>query len=157
MTIKVDFNKKKSKVKKSKDKPNKKKLEFAQKWLIGCMVISVVFTSLSYILSWFDKNPVESLSMTIIQTLWSSTGISFAGYTILNSVRAFTGSKYGIPNNTNITNIDNINTINDNLDQTNISLQNLGDFSAKNGINSTENYMNNNNNAEYNPQNNRGT
>ena len=154
MTIKVDFNKKKSKVKKSKDKPKKKKLEFAQKWLIGCMIISVVFTSLSYILSWFDKNPVESLSMTIIQTLWSSTGFSFAGYTILNSVRAFTGSKYGIPNNTDI---NNINTINNSLDQTNICLQNLGDFSAKNGINSTENYMSNNNNTEYNPQNNRGT
>ena len=146
MTIKVDFNKKKSKVKKSKDKPKKKKLEFAQKWLIGCMIISVVFTSLSYILSWFDKNPVESLSMTIIQTLWSSTGFSFAGYTILNSVRAFTGSKYGIPNNTDI---NNINTINNSLDQTNISLQNLGDFSVKNDINSTEN-------TEYNPQNSRG-
>lgn len=155
MKIIIEKNKKKSKSKKSN--PKKKKLEFAQKWLIGCIIISVVFTSMSYILSWFDKNPVESLSITIIQTLWSSTGFSFAGYTILNSVRAFTGSKYGIPNNTNITNIDNINTINDNLDQTNISLQNLGDFSAKNDINSTENDMNNNNNAEYNPQNNRGT
>ena len=151
MTIKVDFNKKKSKVKKVK--PKKKKLEFAQKWLIGCMVISVVFTSLSYILSWFDKNPVEGLSMTIIQTIWSSTGVSFAGYTILNSVRAVTGSKYGIPNNTDI---NNINTINNSLDQTNISLQNLGDFSVKNSENNTENDMNSTENTEYNPQNNRG-
>ena len=146
MIIKVDFNKKKSKVKKVKDKPKKKKLEFAQKWLIGCMIISVVFTSLSYILSWFDKNPVEGLSMTIIQTLWSSTGVSFAGYTILNSVRAVTGSVWGIPNNTDI---NNINAINDSLNQTNISLQNLGDFSVKNSENSTEN-------TEYNTQNNRG-
>ena len=153
MTIKVDFNKKKSKVKKVKDKPKKKKLEFAQKWLIGCMVISVVFTSLSYILSWFDKNPVESLSMTIIQTLWSSTGFSFAGYTVLNSVRAVTGSVWGIPNNTDI---NNINTINNSLDQTNISLQNLGDFSAENSENNTENDMNSTENTEYNPKNNRG-
>ena len=151
MTIKVDFNKKKSKTKKVK--PKKKKLEFAQKWLIGCMVISVVFTSLSYILSWFDKNPVEGLSMTIIQTLWSSTGVSFAGYTILNSVRAVTGSVWGIPNNTDI---NNINTINNSLDQTNISLQNLGDFSVKNSENNTENDMNSIENTEYNPQNNRG-
>ena len=151
MTIKVDFNKKKSKTKKVK--PKKKKLEFAQKWLIGCMIISVVFTSLSYILSWFDKNPVEGLSMTIIQTLWSSTGVSFAGYTILNSVRAVTGSVWGIPNNTDI---NNINTINNSLDQTNISLQNLGDFSAENSENSTENDMNSIENTEYNPQNNRG-
>ena len=152
MKIIIEKNKKKS-----KSKPKTKKLEFAQKWLIGCIIISVVFTSMSYILAWFDKNTVEGLSMTIIQTLWNSTGFSFAGYTILNSVRAFTGSKYGIPNNTNITNIDNINTINDNLDQTNISLQNLGDFSAENDTNNTKNDMNNNNNAEYNPQNNRGT
>lgn len=142
ITIKFEKRKKK-KAKLTKDK---KKLEFAQKWLIGCMIISVVFTSLSYILSWFDKNPVEGLSMTIIQTLWSSTGFSFAGYTILNSVRAFTGSKYGIPNNTDI---NNINTINDSLNQTNISLQNLGDFSAENTENCTQN-------EEFNPQNNRG-
>ena len=52
-------NKQKSKTK--KDKPNKKKSEFAQKWLIGCIIISVVFTSMSYILAWFDKNTVENL------------------------------------------------------------------------------------------------
>lgn len=106
--MKIIIEKNKKKKIKSKDKPNKKKLEFSQKWLIGCIIISVIFTSMSYILSWFDKNPVESLSMTIIQTLWSSTGVSFAGYTILNSVRAFTGSKYGIPNNTDINNINTI-------------------------------------------------
>ena len=151
MKIIIEKNKK-NKVK-SKDKPKKKKLEFAQKWLISCIIISVVFTSLSYILSWFDKNPVESLSMTIIQTLWSSTGVSFAGYTILNRVRAVTGSVWGIPNNTDI---NNINTINNSLDQTNISLQNLGDFSVKNSENNTENDMNSIENTEYNPQNERG-
>ena len=151
--MKIIIEKNKKKKVKSKDKPKKKKLEFAQKWLIGCMIISVVFTSMSYILSWFDKNPVESLSITIIQTLWSSTGVSFAGYTVLNSVRAVTGSVWGIPNNTDI---NNINTINNSLDQTNISLQNLGDFSVKNSENNTENDMNSIENTEYNPQNNRG-
>lgn len=151
--MKIIIEKNKKKKVKPKQKSKKKKLEFAQKWLIGCMIISVVFTSLSYILSWFDKNPVEGLSMTIIQTLWSSTGVSFAGYTILNSVRAVTGSVWGIPNNTDI---NNINTIKNSLDQTNISLQNLGDFSAKNNENNTENDMNSIENTEYNPQNNRG-
>ena len=151
--MKIIIEKNKKKKVKSKDKPKKKKLEFAQKWLIGCMIISVVFTSLSYILSWFDKNPVEGLSITIIQTLWGSTGVSFAGYTILNSVRAVTSSVWGIPNNTDI---NNINTINNSLDQTNISLQNLGDFSVKNSENNTENGMNSTENTEYNPQNNRG-
>lgn len=144
MTIKVDFNKKKNKVKKVKDKPKKKKLEFAQKWLIGCMVISVVFTSLSYILSWFDKNPVESLSMTIIQTLWSSTGFSFAGYTVLNSVRAVTSSVWGLPNYNN-----DINNINNNFNQTDISLQNMDVFSGENARNGVQN-------EEFNTQNNRG-
>lgn len=140
ITIKFEKRKKK-KAKLTKDK---KKLEFSQKWLIGCIIISVVFTSMSYILAWFDKNTVESLSMTIIQTLWSSTGFSFAGYTVLNSVRAVTGSVWGIPKDEQY------------MNETDISLQNLGDFSAKNSINSTENDMNNTQNTEYNPQNNRG-
>ena len=59
--MKIIIEKNKKKKIKSKDKPNKKKLEFSQKWLIGCIIISVIFTSMSYILSWFDKNPVESL------------------------------------------------------------------------------------------------
>lgn len=75
----------------------KKKTEFSKKWLISCIVISVTFTAASYVLAFFDKNPVSELSIVIVETLWGASGISFAGYAIQNSVRAFTASKFGLP------------------------------------------------------------
>ena len=75
----------------------KKKMEFSKKWLIGCIVISLIYTLLSYILAFFDKNTVEALSIEVINTLWGTSGISFIGYILQNSVRAFTSSKFGIP------------------------------------------------------------
>ena len=75
----------------------KKKVEFSKKWLIGCIIISIVYTTFSYILAWFDKNTVETLTVEIIETLWGASSISFAGYVLQNCVRSFTASKYGIP------------------------------------------------------------
>ena len=75
----------------------KKKIEFSKKWLIGCIIISIVYTTFSYILAWFDKNTVETLTVEIIETLWGASSISFAGYVLQNCVRSFTASKYGIP------------------------------------------------------------
>ena len=75
----------------------KKKLEFSKKWLIACIVISIFYTSLSYILAWFDKNAVESVTIELINVLWGTSGISFVGYALQNSVRAYTSSKFGLP------------------------------------------------------------
>lgn len=75
----------------------KSKMEFSKKWLIGCIIISIVYTTFSYILAWFDKNAVETLTVEIIETLWGASSISFAGYVLQNCVRSFTASKYGIP------------------------------------------------------------
>ena len=75
----------------------KKKMEFSKKWLIGCIIMSIVFTSFSYVLAWFDKNAVETLTVEIIETLWGTSGISFVSYALQNCVRSFTASKYGIP------------------------------------------------------------
>ncbi|MCM1419659.1 MAG: hypothetical protein NC202_12875 [Roseburia sp.] len=74
-----------------------KKTEFSKKWLIACIVLSAGFTAASYVLAAFDKNPVESLSATVVDTLWGASGISFVGYALQNSVRAYTASKFGIP------------------------------------------------------------
>lgn len=79
-----------------KSKP-KQKIEFSKKWLISCVVISIFYTSLSYLFAWFDKNTVEALSIQIIETLWGATGISFCGYALQNCCRAYTSSKFGIP------------------------------------------------------------
>lgn len=75
----------------------KKKIEFSKKWLISCVVISIFYTTLSYVFAWFDKNTVEALSAQIIEILWSTSGISFAGYALQNCCRAYTASKFGIP------------------------------------------------------------
>ena len=66
------------------------------------MVISLFYTTLSYLFAWFDKNALETLSVEIIEILWGTSGISFVGYALQNCVRAYTSSKFGIPNdNTN--------------------------------------------------------
>lgn len=75
----------------------KQKMEFSKKWLIGCILISIIYTTFSYVLAWFDKNTVETLTVEIIETLWGASSISFAGYVLQNCVRSFTASKYGIP------------------------------------------------------------
>jgi hypothetical protein len=75
----------------------KKKKEFSKLWLGACIGISVVFTAASYILAAFDKNPVSELSAAIIETMWGTSGISFVGYALQNSVRAYTASKFGLP------------------------------------------------------------
>ncbi len=78
-------------------KIEKKKTEFSKKWLIACIAVSIFYTSLSYILAWFDKNALETLSVEILNILWGTSGISFVGYALQNSVRAYTASKFGIP------------------------------------------------------------
>ncbi len=74
-----------------------KKVEFSKKWLTGCICASLFFTLASYILSALDKQPLETLSGVIIETLWGTSGVSFAGYALQNSVRAYTSAKFGIP------------------------------------------------------------
>ena len=82
---------------KSERKRKNVKMEFSKKWLIGCIIISIVYTTFSYVLAWFDKNTVETLTVEIIETLWGTSGISFVSYALQNCVRSFTASKYGIP------------------------------------------------------------
>ena len=86
--------KKKKKAQHYKSKP---KMEFSKKWLIACIAISLFYTTLSYILAWFDKNTVEALTIEVLNLLWGTSGISFVGYALQNCVRAFTASKFGIP------------------------------------------------------------
>ena len=86
---------------KMKNKKKRKRMEFSKKWLIACIVISLFYTSLSYVFGWFEKNTLETLSIEILQLLWGSSSIAFIGYVLQNSVRAFTASKYGLPQDNN--------------------------------------------------------
>lgn len=78
-------------------KQKSQKMEFSKKWLIMCIIVSIFYTTLSYILAWFDKNTLENLSTEILEILWGTSGISFVGYALQNCCRAYTASKFGIP------------------------------------------------------------
>ena len=67
---------------KSERKRKNVKMEFSKKWLIGCIIISIVYTTFSYVLAWFDKNTVETLTVEIIETLWGASGVSFVAYAL---------------------------------------------------------------------------
>ena len=84
---------------KAKKYKQQKKMEFSKKWLCGCIIVSIVYTTFSYVLAWFDKNAVETLTVEIIEILWGTSSISFAGYALQNCVRAYTASKFGLPHN----------------------------------------------------------
>ena len=84
---------------KPKTKKPKTKTEFSKKWLIACVAVSIFYTTLSYILAWCDKNALETLSTEIIEVLWGTSGISFVGYALQNCCRAYTSSKFGLPEN----------------------------------------------------------
>lgn len=74
----------------------KKKPEFSKCWLAACITVSIVFTAASYILSFFDKQPLETLSSAIIETIWGASGVSFIGYAAQNCVRAYTATKLNV-------------------------------------------------------------
>lgn len=65
-----------------KQKKQSAKMEFSKKWLCACVIISIVYTTFSYVLAWFDKNAVETLTVEIIETLWGASGVSFVAYAI---------------------------------------------------------------------------
>ena len=73
-----------------------RKREFSKTWLAACIVISIIYTSASFVLAWFDKNPVSELSIAIVENLWGASGISFVGYAVQNSVRAYTSAKFNL-------------------------------------------------------------
>lgn len=77
-------------------KKEPKKFEFSKCWLVVCIIFSIAFTATSYVLAFFDKQPLETLSGTIIETLWGTNGVSFIGYALQNSVRAYTATKLGL-------------------------------------------------------------
>lgn len=126
--------------KKSKVKKNKHKSEFGKTmYLFNVIFVSYVVTISFILIALSGKLGIIDLSAisTIVMSAFAELGIH-TGF-IVWKAKVENCRKYP------------------NVNQTNISLQNLGDFSVQNSINSTENDMNNTQNTEYNPQNNRGT
>ena len=76
-------------------KKAKKKLEFTQKWLIGCGVVPIVFLAMSFIWSMLGFDPLQDLSAAIVQTTLSLDGVSVGAYALQNSVRAYSADRWG--------------------------------------------------------------
>lgn len=76
------------------EKTGEKKPEFSKRWLVVIVMVSTIFTATSYILSWMDKNPVENLSIAIVQIMWAVDGVCFVGYNVQNSIRAYSRNKF---------------------------------------------------------------
>lgn len=79
---------------KATNQPTKTKVEFSKKWLVGCALFTIGFVAMSYVLSFFDKNPLESLASTIITTMCTVDATSFTGYIVQNCVRAYSENKF---------------------------------------------------------------
>ena len=62
----------------------KKKLEFTQKWLIGCAVLTFLFLGLSFLWAALGFDPLQDLSIAIVQATLSQ-----------NSVRAYSADRWG--------------------------------------------------------------
>ena len=54
----------------------KKKLEFTQKWLIGCAVLTFLFLGLSFLWAALGFDPLQDLSIAIVQATLSLDGVS---------------------------------------------------------------------------------
>ena len=72
----------------------KKKLEFFQKWLIGCSLVTASYITFSYLLAYLDKEPLQELSIAIMNTLLAVDGTSVLGYVTQNCVRAYSADEY---------------------------------------------------------------
>lgn len=75
----------------------RKRLEFYQKWLVACMVVTLVACFLSYVLAFFGLNTVSELSIAMVDKMMTVDIISMLGYAGQNSVRAWAADKYGYP------------------------------------------------------------
>ncbi len=76
-------------------KAKKKKLEFTQKWLIGCGIATVVFLAMSFIWSMLGFDPLQDLSAAIVQTTLSLDGVSVGAYALQNRVCAYSADRWG--------------------------------------------------------------
>ena len=71
--------------------------QFSKIWLGVCITVSLIFTAASYVLAALDKDPLSGLSAELIGALWGTSGTSFVSYVLQNCVRAYTSSKFGLP------------------------------------------------------------
>ena len=76
-------------------KNKRKRLEFYQRWLVACMIITFTACFLSYLLAFLGMNTVSELSIALVDKIMTVDVISLLGYAGQNSIRAWAADKYG--------------------------------------------------------------
>ncbi len=77
------------------DKKKRKRLEFYQRWLVACMIVTIVACFLSYVLAFLGLDTVSELSVDLVDKMMAVDVVSLLGYAGHNSVRAWAADKYG--------------------------------------------------------------
>jgi len=72
----------------------KKKLEFYQKWIVACMLMTILAVTASYMLAAFGMDSVEGLSIALVNQVLTVDAWSILGYACQNSIRAWAADKY---------------------------------------------------------------
>jgi len=67
----------------------KKKLEFYQKWIVACMLMTILAVTASYMLAAFGMDSVEGLSIALVNQVLTVDAWSILGYACQNSIRAW--------------------------------------------------------------------
>lgn len=81
-----------------KKRRRRKRMEFSQKLVVLSWAITVVWITSSYILSWLNLNPNETVTVALITESFAVTLSYFAYQAILKTSRNKTGvDKNGIP------------------------------------------------------------
>lgn len=73
----------------------KKRLEFYQKWIVICIVVTICAVATSYILAFLGLDTVQELSIALIDHVMTMDCFTILGYAFQNSARAYVADRYG--------------------------------------------------------------
>ncbi len=76
-------------------KKKKKRLEFYQKWIVVCMVVTILSVATSFVLAFMGLDTVQELSITMVNQVLTMDSFTILGYAFQNSARAYVADRYG--------------------------------------------------------------
>lgn len=77
-------------------KPKKKKrLEFYQKWIVVCMVVTIAAVATSFVLAFLGMDTVQELSISMVNQVLTMDMFTILGYAFQNSARAYVADRFG--------------------------------------------------------------
>ena len=79
-----------------KQKKKKRRLEFYQKWIVVCMVVTIAAVATSFVLAFLGMDTVQELSITMVNQVLTMDMFTILGYAFQNSARAYVADRYGM-------------------------------------------------------------